>query len=137
MEDARGQENGSSPPLSPEALRTTPGIARPPLAPPSSQKNSRPESRSDAFAQFKKLKGAQMAAELRVYREAQRMGATTLARRNRSETDAAVEAVMEAREKSQTPVLRTCNRIHHELLHIADPSVKVNDWVEQNDSTRW
>ena len=57
------------------------------------------------------------------YREAQRMGATTLARRNRSETDAAVEAVMEAREKSQTPVLRTCNRIHHELLHIADPSV--------------
>ena len=57
------------------------------------------------------------------YREAQRMGATTLARRNRSETDAAVEAVTEARSKSVTPVLRTCNRIHHELLHVADPSV--------------
>ena len=57
------------------------------------------------------------------YREAQRMGATTLARRNRSETDAAVEAVTDARNKSVTPVLRTCNRIHHELLHVADPSI--------------
>ena len=57
------------------------------------------------------------------YRESQRMGATTLARRKRSSTDVALEAVTEARSKDVTPVLRTCNRIHHELLHVVDPPV--------------
>ena len=57
------------------------------------------------------------------HREAQRMGTATLARRNRSETDVAIEKVREAREKSTTPVDRTCNRIHHEILHVADPDL--------------
>ena len=57
------------------------------------------------------------------HRQAQRMGTATLSRRKRSETDAALEKVQEAREKATTPVDRTCNRIHHELLHVADPEL--------------
>ena len=56
------------------------------------------------------------------------MGTATLARRNRSETDVAIEKVREAREKSTTPVDRTCNRIHHEIYMWLIP-ICTNGWL--------